>query len=62
MTNNHACRVIAGIAPDAGMLINERWLLDLALHNLQRHYLLVGTLDNLSDFLAALGARLHWPR
>lgn len=61
MTNNHACRVIAGIAPDAGMLINERWLLDLALHNLQRHYLLVGTLDNLSDFLAALGARLHWP-
>lgn len=60
MTNNHACRVIAGIAPDAGMVIHERWLLELALHNLQRHYLLVGTLENIDHFILALGELLNW--
>lgn len=61
MTNNHACRVIAGIPPESGMNINERWLLDLALHNLKRDYVLVGTLAKMDDFLGRLGGMLHWP-
>jgi hypothetical protein len=60
MTNNHMCRMIAGIAPEAGLVINERWLLDLALHNLERHYLLAGTQQNLPAFVAALAALLGW--
>lgn len=61
MTNNHACRMIAGIAPDTSRFIHARWLLDLALHHLHQHYLLVGTLETMDDFLATLGALLHWP-
>ena len=38
MTNNHMCRIIAGIAPEAGMNINDEWLLDLAIHNIKQHY------------------------
>lgn len=61
MTNNHACRVIAGIAPESGMRLNDSWLLDLALHNLERHFELVGLLENLQPMLAALARRLEWP-
>lgn len=61
MTNNHMCRVIAGIPPDAGMLLNDRWLLDLALHNLRRHYLLVGRQEDFPTFVKALGALQGWP-
>lgn len=60
MTNNHACRIIAGIPPDAGMLINQRWILDLAVHNIRRHYALVGILENINDFLFSLGNLLGW--
>lgn len=60
MTNNHACRVIAGIPPDAGHVINERWLLELAKHNVQRHYLLVGVLEDIDGFLVSLGRLLNW--
>jgi hypothetical protein len=59
-TNNHMCRLIAGISPDAGLVINDRWLLELALHNLRRHYQLIGTTEDLGSFLAALSARLKW--
>jgi len=59
-TNNHMCRVIAGIPMEAGLLINDRWLLELAIHNLRRHYVLVGTLERYEAFLAVLGRRLNW--
>lgn len=45
MTNNHMCRIIAGIPPESGLIINADWLLDLAIHNLQRHFEIVGTVD-----------------
>lgn len=61
MTNNHACRVIAGIAPESGKRINESWLLELALHNLERHFELVGLVENMQPMLAALARRLGWP-
>ena len=61
MTNNHACRVIAGIAPESGTRINETWLLDLALHNLERHFELVGLVENMRPMLTALARRLDWP-
>jgi hypothetical protein len=60
LTNNHMCRVIAGVPMEAGLLINDRWLLELAIHNLRRHYVLVGTLERYELFLAALGRRLNW--
>lgn len=62
MTNNHACRMIAGIPPDSGMIINQRWLLDLAIHNLHRHYRLVGILENIDCFLTSLGSLLSWEK
>ena len=54
ITNNHMCRMIAGVHPDAGFSINGQWLLDLALHNLKRHYVLVGTVERLDDFVCRL--------
>lgn len=59
-TNNHMCRIIAGIPPDSGMLINEDWLLELALHNLRRHYMLVGTVERVEEFTVTLGGVLGW--
>lgn len=60
ITNNYMCRIIAGVPTEAGMVINERWLLDLAIHNLRRHYVLVGTLERYPPFIAALGRRFGW--
>ena len=60
MTNNHMCRIVAGIPPDAGMMIHDDWLLDLALHNLRRHYLLVGVQEHVDAFAAALAVRQGW--
>ncbi len=60
MTNNHMCRIIAGIPPEAGMKLTESWLLDLALHNLRRHFLLAGTVAAIDDAVAALGRLLGW--
>ena len=60
ITNNYMCRVIAGVPAEAGMVINERWLLDLAIHNLRRHYALVGTLERYPAFITALARRLGW--
>src|SRR5262249_32887625 len=59
-TNNHMCRMIAGIPPEAGLAIKEQWLLDLALHNLRRHYALVGTQEKLKEFISALASWLGW--
>ncbi len=60
ITNNYMCRYIAGVSAEAGMVINDRWLLDLAIHNLRRFYVLVGTLERYPAFIAALGRRLNW--
>jgi len=60
LTNNYMCRHIAGIPMEAGVVINERWLLDLAIHNLRRHYVLVGTLERYPAFLTTLARRLNW--
>ena len=61
MTNNHMCRMVAGIAPDVGKVITGSWLLDCALHNLERFFPLVGTHERLDDFLAGLRAQMRWP-
>jgi hypothetical protein len=62
MTNNHMCRMVAGIPPEAGLVIKSPWLLDLAMHNLERHYEIVGTLNfldqALTKFSRLLGADL----
>ncbi|CAO3424251.1 hypothetical protein [Azospirillum doebereinerae] len=60
MTNNHMCRVIAGIAPETGK-INEDWLLGLALHNLKHHYVAVGVQEDLPAVTARIGNMLNWP-
>jgi hypothetical protein len=60
MTNNHMCRMIAGIPPEAGMKLTESWLLDLALHNLRRHFLVAGTVAAIDDAVAAVGKLLGW--
>jgi len=60
-TNNHVTRMCAGIPPDAGLLINDRWLLECALHNLRRHYVLIGLVERLELFVAAMGKLVGWP-
>jgi hypothetical protein len=62
MTNNHMCRIAAGVPPDAGMVITDRWLLGYALHNMRRHYTLVGFQDTLAEFVEAFTSLLDWPR
>jgi len=60
-TNNHVTRICAGVPPDAGMLLKERWLLDYALHNLGRNYVLIGLIECLPPFIAGLARLLNWP-
>jgi hypothetical protein len=60
MTNNHMCRMVAGIPPDAGMIIKATWLLDLAIHNLERHYQMIGVVERLDLALGALAEILEW--
>jgi hypothetical protein len=59
-TNNHMCRMVAGIPPDAGMIIKASWLLDLAIYNLERHYQVVGIVERLNQALGALAEILEW--
>jgi hypothetical protein len=59
-TNNHMCRCIAGVAPDAGPVINDRWLLDLALHNLRRDYVMIGFVEKFAELLGGLAQQLAW--
>jgi hypothetical protein len=60
MTNNHMCRCIAGITTDADPVITDEWLLHLALHNLRRHYVLVGMREHFEQFVSALARRMNW--
>jgi hypothetical protein len=60
-TNNHMTRICAGVSPDAGMIIRDRWFLECALSNLRRHYIVVGDFDRLDLFAAELGKILGWP-
>jgi hypothetical protein len=60
MTNNHMCRMIAGVAPEEGLIIKERWLLDYAFHNLSRYYQVIGTVENYDKVIAKLAAVLGW--
>lgn len=62
MTNNHMCRVLAGVSSDAGYRINERWLLEHAKHNLDRHYSVVGISEHIGSFIEQLSDRLGWPQ
>ncbi|MES2823693.1 MAG: sulfotransferase family 2 domain-containing protein [Pseudomonadota bacterium] len=59
-TNNHMCRIVAGIAPDAGKVITSRWLLDLALHNLDRHYIAYGIAEQYEKMIAKVAYALDW--
>lgn len=51
MTNNHMCRMIAGVAPDSGKILQDRWLLEHALHNLKIFYEAVGIQEEIDLFL-----------
>jgi|SRR5581483_9393592 len=57
-TNNHMCRIVAGIPPEAGMVINKDWLYDLAVHNLELHYEIVGTIDEVPRVAQQVAASL----
>ena len=61
MTNNHMCRMLAGVAPDVGMVIESSWLLDCALHHLDRFFGLVGLHERIDDFTAGLCRAMQWP-
>jgi hypothetical protein len=60
-TNNLVCRMCSGVPPDAGRVLTQRWLLDLAVHNLRRHYFAIGVMERLPSFTAALSRLLGWP-
>ena len=59
--NNHMCRIISGVPPEMGMNLNEKWLLNLAIHNLHTHFVLIGTVDESDRFINALSKLLNWP-
>lgn len=61
MTNNHMCRIVAGVAPDVGKVIEGSWLLDCALHNLERFFGLVGLHERIDAFTASLCRTMQWP-
>ena len=61
MTNNHMCRMLAGVAPDVGKVIEGSWLLDCALHHLDRFFGLVGLHERIDDFTAGLCKSMQWP-
>jgi hypothetical protein len=61
-TNNHMCRCIAGIPPESGMNIKATWLYELALHNLERHYELIGTVECIDQTFAKFATLLGWGR
>jgi hypothetical protein len=58
--NNHMCRIIAGIPPESGLSIDDDWLLELALHNLERHYALVALIEEIGPFVDHLARRHGW--
>jgi hypothetical protein len=61
-TNNHVTRMCAGIPPeDAGLLIKDHWLLECALHNLRRHYVIIGLVERIDLFVLEMGRLLGWP-
>jgi hypothetical protein len=62
MTNNHMCRMIAGVPAEEGGVIRERWLLEYALHNLLRYYEVVGVVEQYDKVIAKLASVLGWPR
>lgn len=61
-TNNHACRIIAGLPADGTSVVGERWLLDRALANIRADYRLIGTVACLDRFLQRLSSLLDWPQ
>jgi hypothetical protein len=60
MTNNHMCRMVAGIAPQPGVFLNERWMLDQALYNLKNYYQVIGVVENYGQALTQLAEILGW--
>jgi hypothetical protein len=53
-TNNHMCRIVAGIPPESGLVIHARWLFELAIHNLDRHYEIVGVQEQAHGIAAKI--------
>lgn len=59
-TNNHMCRCIAGVAPEEGCLLQDSWLLDYALHNIDKYYEFVGIVEDFSIEVSRLAKLLGW--
>jgi len=53
-TNNHACRMFAGVVPQAGVRVADREVLQRALHNLRDHFVCVGFVEEFEASMAAL--------
>lgn len=60
MTNNHMCRVVAGVPPEAGVSIKERWLLETASENLEKYYCAIGVVEHYDVALQRLAKTLGW--
>ena len=60
MTNNHMCRMVAGIVPQPGTIIRDRWVLDLAQENLEKYYQVAGLVEYYEDALKQLADILGW--
>jgi hypothetical protein len=59
-TNNHMCRMVAGIAADTGNVILDKWLLDLAMYNFNRHYVVYGVIEQYEKMISKIAVTLNW--
>ena len=60
-TNNHLCRVIAGIPPESGVRIRDPAVVDAAMDNLRRHFVFIGLVERFEESMRKLGAVLGVP-
>lgn len=60
MTNNHMCRMVSGVAPEDGIILKDKWLLEYALHNLEHYYHDIGIVERYEHSLTKLAKVLGW--
>lgn len=53
-TNNHACRMLAGVVPQAGVRVSHTEILQRALGNLHDYFVCVGIVEEFERSMAAL--------
>lgn len=60
MTNNQMCRVVAGVPPDRGVLVESRTVLERAIHNLTHYYEVIGIVEDYENAIRAFANVLGW--